>query len=35
MVLQDQNAISDLEYHLIDGNHRSRVDKAIKISINI
>lgn len=28
--LQDQNAISDLEYHLIDGNHRSRVDKAIK-----
>ena len=28
--LQEKNTISDLEYHLIDGNHRSRVDKAIK-----
>ena len=28
--LQDENSISDLEYHLIDGNHRSRADKAIK-----
>ena len=28
--LQDEYSISDLEYHLIDGNHRSRADKAIK-----
>ena len=28
--LQDEFSISDLEYHLIDGNHRSRVDKAFK-----
>ncbi len=28
--LQEQNGISDLEHYLIDGNHRSRVDKALK-----
>ncbi|HIP12056.1 MAG TPA: sulfotransferase family protein [Arcobacter sp.] len=28
--LQDYNGISDLEYFLIDGNHRSRVNLAIK-----
>jgi hypothetical protein len=28
--LQDFNGISDLEYYLIDGNHRSRVNLAIK-----
>ncbi len=28
--LQDFNGISDLEYYLIDGNHRSKVDLAIK-----
>ena len=28
--LQDEFSISDLEHHLIDGNHRSRVDKAFK-----
>ena len=28
--LQDLNGVSDLEYFLIDGNHRSKVDKAIK-----
>jgi len=28
--LQDFNGISDLEYHLIGGNHRSRVNLAIK-----
>jgi len=28
--LQDYNGISDLEYYLIDGNHRSRVNLTIK-----
>lgn len=28
--LQDEYSISDLEHHLIDGNHRSRADKALK-----
>lgn len=28
--LQDFNGVSDLEYFLTDGNHRSKVDKAVK-----
>ena len=32
--MQDYNAITDLEYFLIEGNHRSKVSFAIKKYIN-